>query len=291
MYKEFYAFINIENPLVAWEAAIGRIASSRTTRKGAGISLWMYRKLKSLSASKNRVAIHREFLLESVRKEFFPDAVSRLQGVYFFETKEDALKAYEFWEFNCPKEYLCKIGFYCQKYTKVDSNFITICMNSDDTDWMKQYWNGETYGEIPLYEIIAEGFGYIIEPHDVSQKAYDKFHKEQIMTNPLISMSRCAFSRGFINIARAIPFLSIEDNKLKGSFIIDMHDFDTNQQGIIKALEDCYNNEGLLPIIEFENTDTFFAVPDMHDQFFSLEFSETIMADISPHIEEQSPGA
>jgi len=291
MYKEFYAFINIDNPLVAWEAAIGRIASSGTAREGAGVSLWMYRKLKNLSASKNRAAIHREFLLESVRKEFFPDAVSRLQGVYFFETKDDALKAYEFWGFNCPKEYLCKIGFNCQKYTKVDSNFITICMDSDDTDWMKQYWSGETYGEIPLYEIIAEGFGYIIEPHDVSQKAYDKFHKEQIMTNPLISISRCAFSRGFINIARATPFLTVEDNKLKGYFIMDMHDLDTNQQGIIKALDDCHKNEGLIPIIKFENTDTFFAIPDMQDQFFSLEFSETIMADISPHIEEQSPSA
>ena len=72
---------------------------------------------------------------------------------------------------------------------------------------------------------------------------------------------------------------------------MDMHDLDTNQQGIIKALDDCYKNEGLIPIIKFENTDTFFAIPDMQDQFFSLEFSETIMADISPHIEEQSPSA
>ena len=70
-----------------------------------------------------------------------------------------------------------------------------------------------------------------------------------------------------------------------------MYDFETKQQEIIKALEDCYNNEGLLPMIKFENTDTLFRIPDMQDQFFSLEFSETIMADISPHIEEQSPSA
>jgi hypothetical protein len=79
-----YAYLNIANPMVAWEVAIGRIKSSCDISKNAfGTSIWAYSLLRKLAINGMDRRFHNELKLEAIRQKMNNHLVSRLTGVYF----------------------------------------------------------------------------------------------------------------------------------------------------------------------------------------------------------------
>jgi hypothetical protein len=63
-----FAYLNIENPMVAWEVGIGRIrSSSDRPRDGFGVSVWAYSLLRRYAANGLDQRFRNEILLEAVR--------------------------------------------------------------------------------------------------------------------------------------------------------------------------------------------------------------------------------
>ena len=114
----------------------------------------------------------KDVYLDSIRKTTQPNAVSRFDGLYFFKSRNDAKKAYEYMKLTINKEYLTEINFSANKYSEHDSMYITGKLSSDNSnDWMQSYWNGETLYKEPLIEVLASGIGVVINS-ELREKAY-----------------------------------------------------------------------------------------------------------------------
>lgn len=280
---KLYAFINIEKSiLAAWEAAIGRLRSAVTSRDGIGVSLFMFNRLRSFSIDKQNRIIQNEFILEMVRRQHFALKSSRLEGLYFFETKQDANRAHEEWGFSCPPEYLCEINFDCLNFSKVDSQWVTTFLSKEtDNHWMHKYWNGEALNDNPLYEIIADGRG-VINNRKIKRIAYNFFLETQPDTGPLLYISCCAFRCGYHDISRVLPNIYLTENKLKGRYLIDMNMMNTQEKEIADAIRDIRKFKDLKKPNLPKDKNVFFRVPDAPVEF-EVELSNTELSDITPH--------
>jgi hypothetical protein len=97
-----FAYLNIANPMVAWEVAVGRIrSSSDRPRDTFGVSVWSYSLLRRYTTKGLDQRFRNELLLEAVRQQVHPDACSGLKDLYFFESEYDAHAALEQWGLPC----------------------------------------------------------------------------------------------------------------------------------------------------------------------------------------------
>ena len=68
---KYYAYLNIDDLIVSWEVAIGRIISSKEIDIRGGISHWLYSRVKSFANNFGNTYLNREIKLELVRLSKF----------------------------------------------------------------------------------------------------------------------------------------------------------------------------------------------------------------------------
>jgi len=284
--KTLYAYIDINNPIVAWEIAIGRICSACDSKDNFGISLWMYGKFLSVAQQRttyNAPLIKNEFKLELVRQKYFPEKVSRGTGVFLFESVGDAKRAIETW-FPKDKTHgerinsITQVNFSANKLTRVDSNWISefLCKDTGENDeWIHNYWKGNNFNDNPIYEVIASGIGMIMND-ELRINAYKKILQIWPTSTPLLSMASCAFAYKKIeNIAlMKCALISDESKKIKGSAWINIEDLKRNEKEIIHALSIAKEKNELPPMILPNGEDAFFQLPDMRNFAFELNQNE-----------------
>lgn len=267
---ELYAYIDTENPCIAWEIAIGRMMSTDIiTRWESTISQRLYSVLKMYSTFNDESILNYEFPLERIRSIHYPDRISRLSGFFLFENRHDAIAAMERWGTIKKNKYVTKV-FFTGNLTKVDSEWITNCATSqNDTSWMHDYWKGVTYGELPLYELIGNGFG-MIRNKTIRKKSYRKIIQISPAATPILSMACCAFSYTRMkDIATVTPAITNRNGNLDVSIYIDMNHFTQNASEINAAMSYCKaRNE--LPYVHIENGRLHITSPDMSAHSFQL---------------------
>ncbi len=280
--KELYAYLNINNPMVAWEVAIGRVRSAcdfGLENGGFGMSLWYYSLLKECTHKKRGERFAKEMLLENERSNNFPSKVSRLRGMYFFKSENDAKAALDRWGVSRNGRYISKINFSATALTEVDSEWITSCLKSEDTNWMNKYWNGDTYGIKPLTEIIASGIG-TVQNEIIRQAAYWRVVERFPDVTPLLAMAACGFARREIeSIAQIVPALTDSNGKRLVAFHIYLEDLKSREQDIIDAVEECKERNEVPMIVSPKDQGVFFKIPDLRDEEFPFreeKIQETI---------------
>jgi len=213
--------------MVNWEVAIGRVRSSCDCNDTEGASsFWHFSNLRRYIADKDINRIRDEYKLEAVRRQYYPDCVSRLTGVYFFEKPDIANAAIDRWNINqSKKSFVTPINFSASNITRIDSEWITNCLgkpNASD-DWMHNYWQGKTYGEFPLTEVLASGLGHVADVKlqtECFQRVYDKsptFAK-------LAMFGIAGILSGVWGVGQAIPIIGWRDSKLHGNFYYDLRE-------------------------------------------------------------------
>lgn len=271
--RKLYAYLNLDNPIVAWEVAIGRIESICYNSE-FGVSIWFYNLVRKYLSDNQNEKLQNELALEKVRSDNFNDKVSRLTGIYLFNTKEMAEIAIERWGLNKNfKNTIAEIDFHGLNFTEVDSEWITDYLSSapeQNSPWMYNYWSGETRGENPLTEVLASGIGYISDKKIRSMaisKLYDKWATSSLLFNAAIA----GFStREMDEICRVKPaILREDDGSLSGEIFIDMKDFNQNQKQIVAALKKMYDDGYEPPIVVPNDQKAAFALPDLREWFFS----------------------
>ncbi|ELZ0585394.1 TPA: hypothetical protein ACPZCB_004356 [Yersinia enterocolitica] len=269
--RKLYAYLNIDNPMVAWEVAIGRIQSI-CDKKEFGVSVWFYNLVKGFVEKNNNVKITNEFKLELARIKMYPEKVSRLQGVYFFESREMAEIAVERWGIPSRKKYITEVYFSGNNYTEVDSEWITTYLGGDpkqDPSWIESYWKGETLGIKPLTEVLASGIG-IVHDQAIRCEAYWKIIDKWPTTSFLLNGCMAGFNRkGLEQIGRSIPTIFVEKGEVVGKYYIDMNEFDDHQDKIIDAMQELTKKGIVLPNIIPNDDKSFFSLPDFRDMSFS----------------------
>ncbi|MFH7524197.1 hypothetical protein ACK323_03555 [Aeromonas enteropelogenes] len=238
MNKVLYAYLNIEHPMVAWEVAIGRIKSICDEQDNDfGVSLWFYSLMQKYIKDPSSRRVINEFKLESVRQQNFPDKVSRLRGVYFFETKEMAEIALERWGLNKHKKYITEVFFSGNNYTYVDSEWITGYLDSNDDEWMYKYWSGDTLGVKPLTEIIASGIG-VIHNKALRAQAYEKIINQWPTASILLNLCMIGFcERGMEKVGQAIPAIINDAGVIRGEYYINMNDLNNRESEIAESID------------------------------------------------------
>jgi hypothetical protein len=257
-----YAYLDIEHPMVAWEVAIGRIRSIDITK--FEVSIWQYTSLSNYVKYGLDQNFINEIELEYVRKQHFPNRVSRMQGVYFFESYDDAVFALKHWDIPLKENYISEISFTPQNITKVDSEWITSYIDKKtNNSWMNKYWNGEIKEDKPLYEILATGLGVILN-YDLRIQAYKNIFELWPYSTPLLAMACCAFQvKNIDDIAKVVPALYPNDNVIKGGYIIDISALTTRKEDIIEAIKICKNDNKYPIIVRPKNPEVFFELPDL----------------------------
>lgn len=273
---KLFAFLNINDPIVAWEVAIGRIFSNNSiTYQNLGISFFFRNRLKQLSISGPNQHIINEFNIERHRQKYYPSNVSRLEGVYFFETEAMAHLAIDRWNFPPQMhEFISEVTFSGDRYSYYDSEWITHLMNSNDQDWYENYLAGKTYGDKPLTEIITEGFGIILNDK-LRQKAILKVIDLFPTSSLLLAVGMAAaYKLNIWDASLSKSFMYIEDNEIIIDYFIKMDTFEKNQIEIGEALVECYK-EKIIPFpIILCNDLASFSLLDLRKEKFSLKIPE-----------------
>jgi len=277
MQKKVYAILNIENPIVAWEVAIGRIKSvpeSEYNINNSWLSNWSYSLLRKYATKGNIYSFINELKLEQIRLDNYQNSVSRLRGIYFFENIEDAYAAIDRWGFKSNlKKYISEVLITVNKLTKVDSEWITFYLgNKNNNDqWIHNYWQGKIHGEKPLYELIIEGVGYVLN-QEIRKEAYSKIYYKYPTATPLLAMACCAFNvSGIEDIAISRGYLTSSNDKILGQYIMNIGILKEQEQEISKAINISKERNQLPPSILPQDGKSFFTIPDFRDHFFEIE--------------------
>ena len=238
-----FAFLDLEEIPVAWAVMRGMLVSSTHLNQDSSKGFISFM-LAGMLKYQNNFRYFNEMIIEDVRATEFTNQSSRLSGMFFFSSKQDAISRIgdENWPPYFSHDNLVELKLYhSQKLTVVDSNWITFAPVTDglisksNTEWIRNYWAEKSYNDEPVWEVIGEGIA-VIENEKIRRKCYniikDYFPKCQI---PIL-MSRIASEVGF-NAGLINPFLKMEDNNILNLvYLIDDRGFH-DQDVILKIKE------------------------------------------------------
>jgi hypothetical protein len=171
----FFVYMNIEPLAAAWAAYRGQMcsASSIGTRDFRPIAYWPYGLLKGAArgCARSLQRLEKEIAIEQVRREYYPQQVSRLHGIYVWGTEEDAIRGEKWREkegLHFDRENLVEVGFGYTNLSKVDTQWIDYFLINDDyrlnranLSWAHSYWSGKKWDDNPHWELLVEGRGTI----------------------------------------------------------------------------------------------------------------------------------
>lgn len=224
-----YIYLNLNNPIVCWEAYRGIIISADQTIDLDHIhpSIWLSNKIRN----ENKAGLANELLIESIRMEVSPYKISRLRGLFVFPDINSAKKA-ESWGGHFKAENLVKVEIHTDKLkTKLDAKWITNLaldknglITQESISDLKKYWEGEIYDfNEDNFEYLIEGKAFILGK-DHKEKAYAKIKEFMPETLATLELSRIAATLGS-QLGHMIPYIiRTEHGKLKLVHLINFAD-------------------------------------------------------------------
>ncbi|WP_417272544.1 hypothetical protein [Celeribacter halophilus] len=185
MHEEFegFAYINIDNPMAAWNVVRSNFYSSAClpqTEQAGALSFSMADLLRTENATRALA----EFRLEAFRRRYFPDEVSRLTGIFLFDDVDSAAQVWDndAWSGHFNASYLTDVGASADQSSRLDATWITFMRDRNNMlveGWEKmaeKYWSGEPATGQPIWERIIEGW-VTIWGLDLKQRAFAEIQK------------------------------------------------------------------------------------------------------------------
>ena len=209
-----FAFLNVDNPWIAWLVYRGEMVSPKATNAGS-LSVWHANYLINAANAGRRAQYYKmEMAVELARRQSFPDKVSRLSGLYFFEDVESAKRAGRRWDGNFREEHLAEIKLVgTPQISRYDSEWITHGMGSSDRSWIPNYLSGVPMDQSPLWELLVEGRGFVLGTR-VRERAYETVRRTWPTSLGLLELSRVAVELNS-DLGLICPFLSTDSDKVR----------------------------------------------------------------------------
>jgi len=229
-------------PPVAWSTMRGVFTSMdyvHSAISSGSISFMM----EGMIRSQNNKRLYNETIIDYIRSKYYPNQVSRLSGMYFFKTREEAISRIN--DKNWPEYFiennLLELDFYTfSKPTIVDSNWITYAdLNSqglidlENLDWIHNYWSGKEYSSEPVWELISDGFAIVL--NEDKRRNCERLLKELFPESHIqILISRLSSEAGGLG-GLAFPFLlRVDDEYVKLTWL--GYDKDFHDKDLIKKM-------------------------------------------------------
>ena len=271
---ELFAYLDINDPLVEWEVAVGRLCSScDLVRSKFGVSLWFYSNIKNKVGSGKTDEFLNELALEDYRLRHYPRSVSRLRGLFFFKSREMLESAFSHWGKPYNPDFISQVNFSASNLTEVDSEWISKYLRGlqISQDWMESYWKGDSYWENPVTEIIASGIGVVVN-NDLRKRAYDSIVKKHPLASKILAFSAAQFFSKIESAGLVSPSITMSNGKFSGSYYINLDTFkgDGKHPSMTEVLEYCSKQGVQFPYNPECDIGNDIHLPDFKSQF---EFS------------------
>ncbi|MCE9597053.1 MAG: hypothetical protein K8S54_03715 [Spirochaetia bacterium] len=225
--KEFmaYVYVDPDHPLAAWETYRGLLYSSEIF--DTPDMIYPSFMLAGIVSAINNQRLAHELYFESIRQTEFPNAVSRLRGLYFFPDLDCARRA-KSWGAHFIFDNLTEVGVSAKLISKLDADWITKPVISHDSglpepDAVRAYWRGEPRSDSPHWELIVHGLA-VVWGTSVRRKCYDSIKQFNPNALGMLELARVAAQLGS-TLGRATPWIKrIESNLFEVCSIIDFGD-------------------------------------------------------------------
>lgn len=179
--KKYYAYLNTSDNMCRWNIAKGIIYPAKS--QASYISFFLNSRLR-----KDKKFLELENKLELVRRQLFPNKISRLTGLFVFDSQDEAKKAEKLDIKHFQNALLSEMyPLYIQREnTRLDMNWITYHEKHKDSKWIEKYWNGEIYpNEEPIFETILNS-PLIVGNLDLREAAYENIKRDGIIKDEFI---------------------------------------------------------------------------------------------------------
>lgn len=255
--------------MIAWLTYRGEYFSVDTNHPQA-ISVFLSERLRGASNGARALAI--EMAIESRRHDAFPDASSRLRGVYAFQSRDDALRAASIWKLPAfTPDNLTELEILPGSQVSVhDSEWITHEFASGPGPWIDRYLAGEPHGEHPLPELLIEGSATILNT-PLRERASQIAHDTWPDARAPLEVGRIAFDIGF-PLGRMTATIRPDTDGV----LTVMYDlaFDGNDPKFVEAFGKAIHEPGY-PVdwnsLRAIDEESWFRVPDMRPFMFRLD--------------------
>lgn len=254
MWMTAYAFLNIEEFVVAWEVYCGVMISTNETITDSGRPMSVF----EVGRFRNNDAVWytNELIMDAVRLNNHPTKISRLTGMYFFEDRESAMRIIgdpRWRSRHFTEEFLTEVELHpTGQITRVDHNWIfekqvlASPIDEDDMTWIDDYWEGNPVpNKLPHWELIVEGSAIILD-ESVKSRAFKIIKNRQPRTLVRLEKSKAKRQRGS-QYGHIVAWVTPTEDVRKGKVVY-----------IIKGVEKDISN---LP-------------PDLRNEFFDIALSD-----------------
>lgn len=163
---EGFLYLNPNNTVTQWNIARGAFNSASIYHSHPDNSSLLSVSMVDMLAN-NHNRLFAEVQIENIRKLYYPDCISRLNGLFIFDTPEDALNVMN--EENWGATQLCEedltdVGAAIRRSSRHDSNWIPLIFNENfqlNESWQTHthlYWRGDSVpNKQPIWELIIDG--------------------------------------------------------------------------------------------------------------------------------------
>ncbi len=279
-----FIYLDISNPFVCWNICHGIICSPGSVQDLLGdpqiYSVFFRNKLI------NKKNLDFELSMEAIRAKEFSNKNPRLNSLYFFETKKEALMAENLIS-SFKREYLKEVLVYNKSISKYDMNWITYKEKDsvkNDINWIRKYWNGEVcpiskYG-IPIWECLTNQ-PLIIPDTEFVRNVRDKICGDSELLKCLAIWSN--YSGTHMGGLIGAVFYSIIENHSGhlGHQVIAPFCY-CPESGLIEMAEHMKQNGLRFPLpSNFDKNNpnaSFFKVPDMRTDVFCLNCGKYVFS-------------
>lgn len=250
-----FCFLDLEHPAVAWAVMRGMLVSAdyASTPQSPGFISFMQ---AGIVETLNNPRIFNEFFIEAVRLSLFERQVSRMRGMFFFRSRDEAEARIGDckWPPYFESKNLLELELrYDEPFSDVDANWITFAPVREDgripigdLQWAQRYWAGESYSDSPVWERIAKGVALVLD-EQVRRECY-KYLRELFPGSHIpILMARLASEVGTRGGLIA-PFLHREDaNRVLLGYL--WSDAEFHDVAVIEAIKEHPDSGALFQMI------------------------------------------
>lgn len=233
---EGFIYLDVEHPVVAWNVYRGVLLSQSLIAKCNPVGEFLSMAHAGIAIDRNWERFRFEQVLEDHRRRNFPSKISRLRGLFVFDTPESALAVAEDEAWGRPgthirTENLTDVGVSTNSsITRLDANWITWMLKlrySGNQAWetgIHEYWSGVVcpHYNTPIWEQLVDG-AVTIWGAELRKRAYEIVAKQAPLSLSLLEISRIAAGLGS-DLGHATARITDEGDHQLLSFHIDMQD-------------------------------------------------------------------
>jgi hypothetical protein len=254
-WRKAYAYLNVDDPLVAWLVYRAEMVSAGELHASA-LSFWSARMLRG------RKQYTQELMLDQVRQSSHAAAVSRLKGFYLFPNEASARAAATRWDGGAfHSEFLAEVAINpCSRISQYDAEWITQDLPASDA-WMHAYFSGQATAT-PVWELVVEGRALILGTN-LRERAYATVKNTWPQSLAVLELARLAVEVGS-DLGAITAMLFDRGGQLVVDYVVrfdnDNQEFITGMKNFSGAVntQDLYTGEKLV-------------VPDLQNRRFVID--------------------